>query len=116
MPSALVELNIPPSGDATAAYVALSRVRHRDHLFILRQFAVDKLRRSGSKAAVDILLQRLRGQLAPNAEGSKRCTGCKQLKRRSAFVSSTTKCTRQWFSQKRRCLQCLSADRADRTL
>jgi len=61
MGTALVELNIPPSGDATAAYVALSRVRTRETLFILREFDFDKLRRSGSKAGVDILLQRLRG-------------------------------------------------------
>eukprot|EP00663_Eupelagonemidae_sp_cell21sb_P013031 gene13031-biopygen7621 len=57
MPSALVELNLPPSGDESATYVALSRVRHRKDLFILRPFNTDKLRRKGSKAAVDILLQ-----------------------------------------------------------
>ena len=79
MKTALVELNIPSGGDATAAYVALSRVRSREDLYILRAFDVSKLRRSGSKAGVDILLQRLRGELGDDEEGSKRCMRCQGL-------------------------------------
>ena len=111
MRTALVELNIPPSGDATAAYVALSRVRTRESLFILRDFDSKKLRRSGSKAGVDILLQRLRGELTDEEEGSKRCMGCRRLKKRSGFVSASTKSTRQWESRDRRCLECMYSER-----
>eukprot|EP00662_Eupelagonemidae_sp_cell21_P057382 gene57382-biopygen58260 len=116
MPTALVELNMPSSGDATAAYVALSRVRRREDLYILRDFDSTKLRRSGSKAAVDILLQRLRGDLADNAEGTKECMAprCRKQKPRSAFVSRETKSTRQWLSRDRRCLDCLALDKRER--
>eukprot|EP00662_Eupelagonemidae_sp_cell21_P057590 gene57590-biopygen62549 len=99
LPSALVELNLPPSGDQSATYVALSRVRHRDDLYILREFDVSNLRRKGSKAGADILLQRLRADLRYAEEGSKQCHGCKEHKKRSAFVSAVTKCTRQWLSR-----------------
>eukprot|EP00662_Eupelagonemidae_sp_cell21_P057106 gene57106-biopygen107233 len=106
--SALVDLNIPPSGDATAAYIALSRVRRRESLFILSDFDPAKLRRSASKAGVDILLQRLRGDLADDEEGSKVCTRCTKLKRRSEFVSAETKSTAQWDRRERYCLTCLA--------
>eukprot|EP00660_Eupelagonema_oceanica_P019528 gene19528-biopygen34115 len=71
MSSALVDLNIPPGGDTTASYVALSRVRRREDLFILRDFSADQLRRGGTKAGVDILLRRLRGELGRFSEGHK---------------------------------------------
>eukprot|EP00662_Eupelagonemidae_sp_cell21_P056786 gene56786-biopygen53242 len=113
LPSALVDLNVPPSGDATAVYVALSRVRHRESLFVLGEFDESKLRRSPSKAGVDILLQRLRGELADHEEGSKRCGDCGDMKRRSEFVSADTKSTRQWDKgRERRCLECI-ADHGD---
>eukprot|EP00662_Eupelagonemidae_sp_cell21_P058062 gene58062-biopygen29592 len=112
LPSALVDLNIPPSGDPTAVYVALSLslVRDRNSLFILGDFDASKLRRSASKAAVDILLQRLRGELADDEEGSKMCTGCSKMKRRSKFVSTETKSTRQWDARERFCLTCIAKD------
>eukprot|EP00660_Eupelagonema_oceanica_P019628 gene19628-biopygen17756 len=117
MTTALVDLDIPPRGDTTASYVALSRVRSREDLFILRDFDADQLRRGGSKAGVDILLRRLRGDLDRFSEGSKRCMACRRLKPRSAFVSPETLCTRQWNAQKssnRRCLQCLALERKER--
>eukprot|EP00660_Eupelagonema_oceanica_P019554 gene19554-biopygen35577 len=117
MSSALVDLNIPPGGDTTASYVALSRVRKRDDLFILRDFTAEQLRRGGTKAGVDILLRRLRGDLDRFSEGSKQCMGCNQWKLRSAFVSAETLCTRQWNARKssnRRCLQCLALERRER--
>eukprot|EP00662_Eupelagonemidae_sp_cell21_P056868 gene56868-biopygen83888 len=105
--SALVDLNIPPSGDPTAAYM-----RHRDSLYILSEFDASKLRRSGSKAGVDILLQRLRGELADDEEGSKTCLGCSELKRRSEFVPAETGSTRQWNSRDRRCLDCCAKSKS----
>eukprot|EP00660_Eupelagonema_oceanica_P019787 gene19787-biopygen11159 len=117
MTSALVDLDIPPGGDTTASYVAISRVRTRNDLFILRPFDVDQLRRGGSKAGVDILLRRLRGELGRFDEGSKECMGCHRLKPRSAFVSPDSLCTRQWNARKsinRRCLQCLTLERRER--
>ena len=53
----------------------LSRVRTADALYILRDFDVSKLRRSGSKAGVDILLKRMRGDLGDDEEGTKMCLG-----------------------------------------
>eukprot|EP00663_Eupelagonemidae_sp_cell21sb_P004861 gene4861-5612_t len=114
MPSAMVDLNVPPAGDATASYVALSRVRHRNDLFILRIFKRTELRRSGSNAGVDILLQRLRGKLGANAEGSKLCMGCRLFKPRSAFVCAEKQCTRQWNHRNRQCLACFALARRDR--
>eukprot|EP00660_Eupelagonema_oceanica_P019259 gene19259-biopygen29520 len=117
MSSALVDLDIPPRGDTTASYVALSRVRTREDLFILRDFDTDQLRRGGTKAGVDILLRRLRGDLDRFTEGSKQCAACRRMKPRSGFVSTDTMCTRQWNAHKsanRRCLQCLASERTER--
>eukprot|EP00662_Eupelagonemidae_sp_cell21_P057789 gene57789-biopygen89576 len=101
MRAALVELNIPPSGDATAAYVALP-------------CGEQALRRGASKAGVDILLKRLRGDLAADEEGSKTCLGCEKEKPRSQFVCPEKKCTRQWHSRDRRCLQCVAERKQER--
>eukprot|EP00660_Eupelagonema_oceanica_P019525 gene19525-biopygen14880 len=114
MPSALVELNLPASGDRTAAYIALSRVRRREDLFILRPFDATKLRRKATKASVDILLRRLRADLRDCDEGSKMCMCCRTMHPRSAFVDATSKSTAQWMGSDRRCLKCLARDKCER--
>eukprot|EP00660_Eupelagonema_oceanica_P019254 gene19254-biopygen33633 len=116
LPSALVELNLPSSGDRTAAYIALSRVRRREDLFILRAFDPSHLRRKATKASVDILLQRLRGDLRDCDEGSKLCMRCRKMRPRSAFVDAATHSTRQWMSNDRRCdCACISCPRLELT-
>eukprot|EP00660_Eupelagonema_oceanica_P019445 gene19445-biopygen20258 len=79
---------MPASGDATAAYVALSRVRRIQDLHILRDFDAASLRRSGTKAGVDILLQRLRGSLGRR---DRRCLDCLELDRQER---ATLRCKR----------------------
>eukprot|EP00665_Eupelagonemidae_sp_cell47_P002945 gene2945-6342_t len=63
----------------------LSRVQRLTNLYLLRDFDASRLHRSPSKANVDTLLRRLRGELGRHAEGSKRCSGCGGTKPRSQF-------------------------------
>eukprot|EP00663_Eupelagonemidae_sp_cell21sb_P004195 gene4195-2480_t len=74
------------------------------------------LRRNSTKASVDILLQRLRGERNLDAEGSKQCMAprCLKMLPRSAFVSPDSGSTRQWLSSERRCLRCLELDKQTR--
>ena len=43
--AAVVELNLPPGANPIAAYIAISRVRHREDLLILSRFSPDVFRR-----------------------------------------------------------------------
>eukprot|EP00662_Eupelagonemidae_sp_cell21_P057242 gene57242-biopygen84674 len=105
------------TADGLTSLINVSRVKARTGLFILRDFDESKLRRSASKANVDILLQRLRGVLKEGEEGSKTCARCRVSKARSSFVASSpdgVECVRQWNSRDRRCLQCLKEEHKER--
>ena len=103
--SVLVELNVPPGCDKTAAYVSLSRIRNRKDLYILRNFKRTSLRRHHSKASVDILLQKLRGELDRNAHGCKECLSCNLVKPRRDFINATGD-TVHWTGPQRWCVKC----------
>eukprot|EP00660_Eupelagonema_oceanica_P019782 gene19782-biopygen31779 len=113
-PGLLADLNFLSGADLTAGYIVLSRVRALVGLRLLRDFNPAMLHRHATKANVDILLQRLRGTLTPHEEGSKRCTRCKEMKVRSAFVHATTGKTTQWESADRKCLPCVQAAAEER--
>eukprot|EP00666_Eupelagonemidae_sp_cell4sb_P018055 gene18055-biopygen35736 len=99
LPSVLVDLcPLVSSGESTAAYIALSRVRRLQDLHILRDFDATRLRRGGTKASVDILLHRLRGTLSDATE-RKRCVRCRTMLPRRAFIDEKlVNPARRWLS------------------
>ena len=66
--SVMVDLNLPDNGDGTAAYVALSRVRRREDLSILRAFDPDSVRRSGVISQLSVV-----GRLLLTSHSSEFC-------------------------------------------
>ena len=87
----------------------LPRVRCREDLYILWPFDGSKLRRRATKADAGIFLQRLRGDLGDNKEGSKTCTRCRRRLKRFAFVrvdGEEHSDTKQWEMRDRCWGQC----------
>ena len=53
--AAVVELNLPPSFNPVAAYVAISRVRRQQDVLILSRFKPDVFRRGTPAHRLDLL-------------------------------------------------------------
>eukprot|EP00666_Eupelagonemidae_sp_cell4sb_P015307 gene15307-858_t len=98
----------------------LSRVQRLSNLYLLRDFDASRLHRSPSKANVDTLLRRLRGELGRHAEGSKHCSGCDTTKPRSQFVDPDARgkaATREWDAgADRKCRVCAADAKEKRRL
>ena len=103
----IVDLQVPAESSPITAYVALSRVKDRSRVLILRPFRIG-LFRKGNPIGPNALLQHLRGELEPEAfreqyEARALCSSCQRMHPVHLFSPA------EWVLPQKKCARCVAA-------
>ena len=108
----ILDCMLPPGGKIITVYIAITRVRERGKLLIIRAFPLEDFQK-GIRGARELLLDCWRGS-APDWDAvrtrynvSRRCVDCLQEKRKIFFTSAQWRAT----NETRVCKECVALHR-----